>query len=334
MHLLSQYGSTWEEVESLKVGKNYTFINQNSGDSMQSIFAKTVSGFSDYVAEIQPDLIVVHGDRIESLAGASVGALSGIRVAHIEGGELSGTIDEVIRHAVTKLSHLHFVSNDESRRRVVQLGENPRDVYVIGSPEVDVMSSADLPDLAKVKNYYELPFENYGILLFHPVTTEIDCLEEEVRSLVDFVIQSQLQFIVIQPNNDPGAHTICEAYMRFSGNRNFRVFPSMRFEYFLTALKHSEFIIGNSSAGVREAPYFGVPAINVGTRQHRRSRSALVINSGFSSGELQSALNRVKSLPRLPEANFGQGGSASRFLQLLKHPSTWTVSVQKIFVDQ
>ena len=334
MHLLSRYGSTVEEVRAMNVGSLYTFINQNHDDSMVSVFAKTVSGFSDYVSETQPDLVVVHGDRVEALAGATVGALAGIRVAHIEGGELSGTVDELIRHAVTKLAHLHLVSNESARDRVLQLGESPDSVHVIGSPDIDVMDSGNLPPISEVRRHYGIPFSEYGILIFHPVTTELDRLKHDVRVLVDFVLSTNLNYIVILPNNDSGARIIFDEYKRFEGSRRFRCFPSMRFEYFLAALKNAGFIIGNSSAGVREAPHFGVPAINVGSRQFRRSDSSLVVNSAVSFEGLDAALARARALPREPDGQFGAGNSAMLFLQVLESSDTWLTPIQKSFNDR
>lgn len=334
MHLLSRYGSTWEEVRATGIGHMYTFINQNHDDSMEAVFAKTVTGFSDYVRETQPDLVVVHGDRVETLAGATVGALAGIKVAHIEGGEVSGTVDELIRHAVTKLAHIHFVSNEEARQRVLQLGESPTSVHIIGSPDIDVMDSGGLPSLEEVRRYYEIPFEDYGILIFHPVTTELDRLRGDAATLVDFVISTGRNFIVILPNNDAGAHHIFDEYQRFAGVPSIRCFPSMRFEYFLAALRGARFIIGNSSAGVREAPHFGVPAINVGTRQFRRSDSPQVVNSELSPDALATALERAEALPRTPDMKFGSGNSAELFLELMRSPGTWSTPVQKSFNDR
>jgi len=333
MHMMARYGSTWVEVQSSQLGQVYTFINQNQDDSMEVVFAKTVSGFSDYVREVKPDMVVVHGDRIEALAGATVGALAGVRVAHIEGGEISGTVDELIRHAVTKLSHLHFVSNEEARGRVVQLGEDSEHIFVIGSPDIDIMNSQSLPTLEQVMNYYQFDFTDYGILMFHPVTTELERLQVDARTIVDFVLDTGLNFVVILPNNDLGSHLILDEYARFAGFPRIRVFPSMRFEYFLTTLNSARFILGNSSAGVREAPHFGVPAINVGTRQFRRSTSDRVINCEITRQALFDGLNAALAMERVPEHRFGSGNSAEQFLNRLREEKLWRVPIQKTFND-
>ena len=333
MHMLSRYGSTWEEVRALGVGRIYTFINQNDGDSMESAFAKTVSGFSDYVHEIKPDLVVVHGDRLETLAGATVGALAGVLVAHIEGGEVSGTVDELIRHAVTKLSHIHFVANESAANRVIQLGEKPNLVHVIGSPDIDVMNSDQLPSLDSVREHYGITFERFAIVILHPVTTELADLNSDVKNLIAFLIRSELNYVVIYPNNDPGSSIIMDAYEELGISPHFKIFPSMRFEYFLSLLRNAEFIIGNSSSGVREAPHFGVPAINLGSRQFRRATSDLVINTDFQMKNIVSAAKIASETVRVSESNFGDGHSAQKFVNVVNDPSFWQTPIQKSFID-
>ena len=175
LHMLERYGSTIYEIEKAGCHPVYPFINQDGSVSSQMdlVLANTVTGLGHYVREFRPDLMIVHGDRVEALAGAIVGALNNIVVGHVEGGEVSGTIDEVLRHAVTKLSHVHFVANDEARARLIQMGEQAGSIFVIGSPDIDVMLSDTLPTLSQVQAKYDIPFERYVILMYHPVTTEL-----------------------------------------------------------------------------------------------------------------------------------------------------------------
>jgi UDP-N-acetylglucosamine 2-epimerase (hydrolysing) len=184
---------------------------------MDLTLAKTIEGISSFVRENRPDLIVVHGDRVEPLAGAVVGALNNILVAHIEGGEVSGTVDELLRHAVSKMSHIHFASNEEAKRRLMQLGEYPDAIWVIGSPDIDIMFSEDLPTIEDAKGHYDLEFDRYAIAAFHPVTTEIENLAKDAEQFVDALIQSGDNYIVIYPNNDLGSELILNAYRRLEG---------------------------------------------------------------------------------------------------------------------
>lgn len=334
MHMLSKYGYTCEEVDRSGFQQVHRYINQNPNDNMDHVLAKTIMGLSDYVREIKPELIVVHGDRVEALAGAAVGALNNVLIGHIEGGELSGTVDELVRHAVSKLSHIHFVANERARQRLIQLGEAIATVHVIGSPDIDVMNSSALPDITEVRRRYEIPFERYSVLSFHPVTSELSDIRRQIGLLVDQVIASNRNYVVIYPNNDHGCDYILEAYDRIRGLPNFRIFPSMRFEYFLTTLKHAEFMIGNSSAGVREAPHFGVPALNLGSRQNKRVVCRTVLDVPMEASAIAQALVSVEKMPREATAQFGDGNSASRFHEILSRPIFWETSTQKYFVDR
>ncbi|MBU0540815.1 MAG: UDP-N-acetylglucosamine 2-epimerase (hydrolyzing) [Gammaproteobacteria bacterium] len=333
MHMLAKYGYTCEEVERVGFSNIYKYINQNANDGMDQVLAKTVNGLSDYIREVQPDLLIVHGDRVEALAGATVGALNNVLTAHIEGGEVSGTIDELIRHAVTKMSHIHFVANQAAQRRLIQLGEHEKVIHVIGSPDVDVMNSSSLPTLDEVRRHYQIGFSEYAVLAFHPVTTEVSKLREQVRTMIDALERSGRNYVVIYPNNDLGAEIILEEYKRIESNPRFKIFPSMRFEYFLSLLKHADFMIGNSSAGVREAPHFGVPAVNLGSRQHNRVMSSLVVNAALTPDGIEVAINNAVALPREAESLFGDGDSARHFLEILSDESFWRHSKQKHFID-
>lgn len=333
MHMLSKYGYTCLEVEKAGFRNLYRFINQNASDSMDNILSKTISGLSDYVKETKPDLLIVHGDRVEALAGATVGALNNLLVGHIEGGEVSGTVDELIRHAVSKLSHIHFVSNEQAKRRLIQLGERSESIHVIGSPDVDVMNSNTLPSIEEVRMHYAFPFERYGILIFHPVTTEFGDMRRQIDTVVELVLKSRLNYVVIYPNNDIGTDIILSKYRELEGIERIRLYPSMRFECFLTVLKHADFIIGNSSAGVREAPHFGVPTINVGTRQNNRAKCNSILNVPVESSAIQNALDEVRGRERQVNVLFGNGGSDEKFYQIVKDQNFWEIPTQKTFVD-
>lgn len=334
MHMLERYGSTWEQVASSGLASIFPYANQSAGDPMDAVLAKTILGLSEFVSERNPDLLVVHGDRVEALAGAIVGALNNIRVAHVEGGELSGTVDEVLRHAISKLSYWHFVSNEESKERLLQLGETTHQVSVIGSPDIDVMNSPDLPLLMDALEHYGLRLDIYGVLLFHPVTTEIDQIEPQTRATMEALADSGFHMVVIEPNNDWGSDLIRGVYEDYRDHPRFFFFPSMRFEFFLTILRHSRFVIGNSSAGVREAPHYGVPAINLGSRQRNRVQSELVINTEPTVPDILSALEKLDSSSRKPESNFGDGRSAERFLKIIEKDEFWSQPMQKQFVDR
>jgi UDP-N-acetylglucosamine 2-epimerase (hydrolysing) len=332
MHLLHNYGYTLIEVERCGFKNIATFSNHTDEATMDLTLAKTINGFSAYIKDIQPDLIVVHGDRVEALAGAIVGSLNNILVAHIEGGELSGTIDELIRHSVSKLSHIHYTSNDEAKKRLIQMGELEASIFTIGSPDVDIMFSTNLPALEEVKKYYEIDFETYAVAMYHPVTTEFNTIEDRANQFVEALIKSDCNYVVIYPNNDLGSKHILKAYEKLNGHPRIKIFPSVRFEYFLTLLKNSTFIIGNSSAGVREAPYYGVPSINIGTRQANRVFTETIFNITGEKLSILSEIELVVGLEKSLGLNlFGYGNSCDLFLESLSNSKVWSISHQKQF---
>jgi UDP-N-acetylglucosamine 2-epimerase (hydrolysing) len=334
MHLQELYGYTLIEVQKSGFKNIYTFENHTHETTMDLTLAKTISGFSEYVKATEPDLIVIHGDRVEALAGAIVGSLNNVLVAHIEGGEVSGTIDELIRHATSKMSHVHFVSNAQAKNRLIQMGELKQSIYTIGSPDIDIMFSDTLPNLETVKAYYDIPFEAYSIVMFHPVTTEADDMETYADAFVKALLASSGNYVVIYPNNDLGSQRILKAYQCLMENVRFRIFPSLRFEYFLTLLKHAQCIVGNSSAGVREAPYYGIPVINIGTRQQNRVTNSEILNVDYSTSSILEALNRISKLEvEKVTPHFGSGNSGALFLKTLNQEAFWELNHQKQFRD-
>jgi UDP-N-acetylglucosamine 2-epimerase (hydrolysing) len=254
---------------------------------------------------------------------------------HIEGGELSGTIDGVIRHAVSKLSHIHLVANEEARKRLLQLGEDSNTIHIIGSPDLDIMLSPALPTLAEAKSRYEIEFDSYFIAIFHPVTTDLDASAIAATEFVNGLIDSGENFIVIHPNNDTGFEQIISEYTKLSDHsKRFRQFESLRFEHFLVLLKNANGIVGNSSAGIREAPLYGIPSIDVGDRQRGRHDNASISQVPAQAKEIVAAIQRAKQQGQTnSEQEFGDGKSTERFTELLHSGVLFEARVDKVFVD-
>lgn len=336
MHMNSKYGKTVDEVYKSGFENIYQFINHDTIEHMDRTLAKTVDGFSHYIAELEPDLIIVHGDRVEALAGAIVGSLNNILVAHVEGGEISGTIDELIRHSVSKLSHIHLVANPEAKRRLIQMGEYEKSIHIIGSPDLDLMNPRKLPKMPTVQKYYEIDFDEFAILMFHPVTTEYKQMRKYTKNLVNAVIESNLNFVVIYPNNDLGSNEILHEMEVLKDNDKFRIFPSLRFEYFLALLNNSRFMIGNSSAALREAPYYKIPSINIGTRQSNRVKdNKNIINCDYKKESILEAIEQMKDKKFVgsSKTEFGDGTSDEQFIELLKNKEFWKIKQQKQFLE-
>jgi UDP-N-acetylglucosamine 2-epimerase (hydrolysing) len=334
MHMLNAYGSTYNEIEKEGFKNIFLFFNQIPSTSflMEMALAETIRGLSHYANEFKPDLIIVHGDRIEAIAGALVGALSNILIAHIEGGELSGTVDDSLRHAVTKLAHIHFTANKDMKRRLMQLGEEKKNIFVIGSPNVDTMLNGNFKSVQDVKRHYAITYDRYFIFIYHPVLSELEILQSNISKVFDALIESGEQFILIHPNNDKGADYILESFKRVRNNRNFKIFPSLRFEYYLTLLKNSCGLVGNSSSGIHEAPVYGVPSINIGTRQSNRCQQDSIVNVPEDSGLILKALKNVTPT-RCPCYYFGKGNSSMLFMKAIEEESFWRTNRQKKFID-
>lgn len=334
MHLLPQYGSTYREVLKDGYENVHVAFGQQYTGNMSYNLGNVLMNLSAYVEQIEPDMILVHGDRIDALAGAITGALNNIRVAHIEGGEISGTIDDSIRHAISKFAHLHFVCNEEAKHRIVQLGEKEENIFIIGSPDIDIMLSDNLPSLAEAKEYYDIDFDEYGIFMYHPVTTEVSELAAHIRETLAALRESGRNFVVIYPNNDLGTEIILDNIRRLERDR-FRVYPSIRFEYFLTLLKNARMIVGNSSAGIRESGIYGLPAIDIGTRQSGRYDITRLKNIQHVREDREEILAAIERAPdyAISSHTFGNGRSTDRFLEILAGPEVWNCNIQKRFID-
>lgn len=334
MHNLNQFGNTNRYIA--QDGYRNIKIFNNQEESMDRVLAKTILGFSEYVKEIFPDMIVVHGDRVEALAGAIVSSFHNIKTLHIEGGEVSGSIDESIRHAVTKLSHYHFVANGDARKRVVQLGEQDQYIYEIGSPDIDIMISNKLPLLKNVLKKHDISFTNFAIHLYHPVTTvEKKSLMDKIQTVMQALISSNQEYLVIYPNNDFGSDVIIQEYKKYHDHPRLKFFNSIQFEEFLTLLKNCMFIIGNSSAGIREASVYGVPVVDIGNRQQGRYDSSFhnILHVEEDKDQICRAIQIASKMKRKCRYYFGDGQSTKKFISLLKSQVMWGKAYNKIFVD-
>ena len=336
MHNSKKHGSTYDAINKDKIKNCYNFNNQSNNVEMDLVLANTIKGINKFISNNHTDLIVVHGDRVESLAGAITGCLNNIKVAHIEGGEVSGTIDEVLRHSISKLSHLHFVTNKIAKKRLQQMGEVKNNIFVIGSPDIDIILDDKLPSISLTKKRYDINFKEYAIFIFHPVTTELKKISYQIKYLLNLLLKSRFNYVILLPNNDLGSDIILNEINLLKKKKlnNFKILPSMRFEYYLTLLKNSNFIVGNSSSGIMEAPYYGVPTIDFGTRQKNRA----TIKSIFSSDDYLTIKNLINKFKKKKFSYnklkyFGNGNSNKKFVKILSQKRIWKLKNQKQFIS-
>ncbi len=332
MHVISKFGNTYQEVLKLFKKNVFIFKNQVENDKLEKILSNTIDKFSKIIKKIEPDLIIIHGDRVEALAAASVGSLNHIHTAHVEGGEISGTIDDTIRHAITKLCHSHFVGSLIAKKRVTKMGEIKKNIYTIGSPDIDIIQKKNLPPIRHVKRRYSILYKKYSILLWHSVTSKLDSLKKHTEKIVDYINLSEKNFIIIYPNNDPGSNIIINCYKKINRKKN-KILKNMRFEYFLSLLKNAEFIIGNSSSAIYEAPILGTPAINIGDRQNKRLNAKVIKNLNIEELNNQKILKFLKNYKKINKKYYGYGDSDKKFLKILLNKKFWKTSKQKFFSD-
>ena len=334
MHLIERYGETVIEVLDEGFSEVHQLPNQIPGEPMDLVLANTVAGFGRLVHDRPPDAIIVHGDRLEALAGAIVGAIRNIRVIHLEGGELSGTIDGSLRHAITKLAHVHLVANEVAAQRLIAMGETPESVLRVGSLEVDALLAAQAPEYGSIAAHYELPEGPLGVAILHPVTTDPARSRASAEALVEALLSVDLPFVVIDPNNDEGTLDILHAYERLSGAPRIRRLPSMRFEAFVTLLKHCVVVVGNSSSGVREAPVFGTRSVNIGTRQRGRADAPTIHHVGPDASKIVQAIEQAVRDGRGPSTTaFGAGGSLPVVMDALRSEALWALPLDKRFYE-
>lgn len=298
MHLLKNFGETKRVVErdGFKIDATIPMFKTNAaddGDAMVEAMGRVLQGLPAVLKKFKPDIVFCGFDLGAHLAAAMAAMHLNIHVAHIQGGEVSGTIDEVLRHACTKFAHLHFAATEQSRQRIIKLGENPKYVYNVGSPSLDTIKSITYPSRSIIFKKYGLDSaKKLIILLQHPVTTEVDEAVKQIKKTIDAVHRvnkkHNTQAIAIYSNNDAGGKRIV-GQLKKSG---IIVYRHIVYEDFLRLMKHASVLVGNSSAGIHEAPSFSLPTVNIGTRQQFRERGQNVLDAPYKTTEIIQAITK------------------------------------------
>lgn len=326
MHLSPYYGNTIRHIIEdgfSIVGKVDILLQNTTEAAMAKSIGLGVLGYTDVFEENRPNIVVVLGDRGEMLAAAIAASHLNIPVAHIHGGEVSGSIDESVRHAITKLSHLHFAATKKSAERIIKMGEDPWRVHNVGAPRIDTILNAPLPDISEIKSSYSLErIENYFLFVYHPVTTNLLGLKEQIEICLQALKDSGENVIIIKPNSDAGNQVINEAYEKFSDYEKFHYVTNFSPMEYLAVLKESKALIGNSSSGIIEAASFRKPVINIGNRQSGREQSSNVINIIEDKHQIKEAITLLseesfKGNLREVKNIYGDGKSVERIKKVL-----------------
>lgn len=347
-HFSEEFGNTWKEIvaDGFSIDERVDIITspiQNSVD-VSNIMARALSGFSMVFSKHDIDMVILLGDRYETLAVALAAMNAQIPICHLHGGELTeGLIDEAIRHSISKLTYLHCTSCETYRKRVIQLGEEPNRVYNVGAIGIDNVRKMSL--LSKKELSEELGFAiaetDYAVVTFHPETLNNSNVKEQCQQFLDALSAfPDMKYIITKSNADEGADIINRMMEEYAAsNPNAFVVSSLGNLRYLSALKSASLVIGNSSSGIMESPYFRVPTINLGIRQRGRIQSECIINCEISTAEIIQAMQKALSpefreFAKTADYPYGDGHAAEKILAVLHEwLDTDRIDLKKKFYD-
>lgn len=328
MHLLDNYGYTVNEIK--KDGFNvdekiYMALDgYNTYTTTKSLGVFMIS-FTDTIMRLNPDWVIIAGDRSESFAASIVASFNNIPTAHIQAGELSGNIDGQTRHAIARLSHIHFCANIEFSKRLKKMGEQNFRIKLVGSPQIDDMQQINNQDIKK-KIFEDLniqDFKKYLLVVYHSVTEEFKDTERNLNIFLKSIKKIELPKLWILPNNDPGSGIIKQNILKNRDHKTI-LFDNLNREKYLYILKYASCMVGNSSSGIIEAPTFKIPVVNIGRRQHKRLRAKNVIDVNYYDEKKiikaikQALTKKFKEKIKNIKNPYGDGKSSEKIISILQ----------------
>ena len=326
MHLMPEFGLTIIEIK--KDGFNIHAIEatyeDDNKESMTIFVGKFIQLLTNKVIEIKPDIILLLGDRGEMLAGAIIGAYLTIPVAHIHGGDITSTVDEPIRHAITKLANIHFPATENSAERITKMGEDHAKVFVVGASGLDTILSEKLIAPEELSKRYNLNLSKPIILVVqHPVTTEVEDAPNQIHETLEAISELNYQTILIYPNADAGGRIMIEVIKEYEKYPFIRTFKSIPRKEYLSLMNIASVMVGNSSSGIIEAPSFGLPVVNVGSRQEGRERAENVMDVNYDKEQNKAAIKKALDDEKFKEkvknckSPYGKGKAGVRIADIL-----------------
>lgn len=322
MHLQAHHGFTAALIEEAGLPVTVRVPVEDgppSGALMARNLGRMLVAFVDALEVIRPDMLLLLGDRGEMLAGALAAIHLNIPVVHIHGGERSGTVDEPVRHAISKLAHFHFVATEESRERLIRMGEEAGRVFVVGAPGLDGLAAIPLADRKELCSRIGFdPRRPVGLFVYHPVLQEANRSEEYASRVVDAMLAKGLQVAALMPNSDAGSAGVRSMLEKRAAAREIHLATHLPRTEFLSWLAAADLLAGNSSAGIIEAASYGTPVVNVGSRQNLRQRNANVIDCSNDVADLNRAIEAALASQRFDGTNvYGDGRAGERIVNLL-----------------
>lgn len=297
MHLSSEFGYTLREIkkDGFKIGARINVLqNADTRAAMAKSIGKCITEISKTLVQLKPDILTILGDRSEMLAGAVSATYLGIPIAHIHGGEISGNIDEPVRHAITKLAHIHLAATNESAERIIRMGEEPWRVHVVGAPGLDLILNGTIPKAGKIAKKYKLDLTKPLILVIqHSVVTEVEEASNQIYETLEAIKKLGHQTVLIYPNADAGGRKMISIIKKYEDYSFLKTFPSIPHQQYIGLMKIANVLIGNSSSGLIEAPSIGLPVVNIGTRQMGRQRARNVIDVDYDKDAIIKAVQKV-----------------------------------------
>lgn len=345
-HLSPEFGLTYKEIEqdSINIDKKIEILlSADTPSAISKSMGLAMMGFADYFAQLEPDLLLVLGDRYETLAVCCAAMNQKIPIAHLYGGETTeGAVDDNIRHAISKLSYLHFTSTEVYRNRVIQLGEQPGRVFCVGAIGIENILKEKL--LSKFELEKSINFEldrPYAVVTFHPVTLGDSNSSTQFQALLDSCkLHKNMKFIFSKANADANGRIINQLIEKFvKENNNSIVFSSLGMLRYLSSIKYSSMVMGNSSSGLIEAPSFGVPTINIGHRQKGRLQAESVINCEPTTKEISKAITLALNKEFMDKTHqtinpYGDGNTSEKIVDVIKDfILNDTIMLRKEFYD-
>ena len=328
MHLSHEFGYTVNDIQNdgFKVdAKIDTLLSSDTPEAMAKSVGLGIIGMAQAWEQLKPDIILILGDRVEPLAAAIAGTYMNMPVGHIHGGDsLRGGLDEYARHAITKLSHIHFPASKKSAERIIKMGEDDWRVYPVGSPALDVILNERLIPAEQLAERFGLDLSQPLILFVqHPVTTQVDEAPHQMRETLEAIKEIGYPAVLIYPNSDAGGRRMIEVIKEYEKRSFIKTFESLPRKEYLGLMKIASVMVGNSSSGIIDAPSLGLPAVNIGTRQEGRERGKNVIDVGHDKQEIVKGIEKVltdgeflKEVKKC-ESPYGDGKASQRIVEIL-----------------
>ncbi|MBI3335391.1 MAG: UDP-N-acetylglucosamine 2-epimerase (hydrolyzing) [Candidatus Portnoybacteria bacterium] len=326
MHLMPEFGLTINEVKNDKfiVHEIHATYERDDKESMARFLATCIINLTGIIKDEKPDILLVLGDRAEMLAGAIAGAYLGIPVFHIHGGDKSSDMDEIARHAITKLSHIHLAATKTSAKRIIYMGEDAWRVFVVGAPGLDSILQEKLFTAAEIINKYHIEKTRPIIIVVqHPVTQEAHEASKQIKETLEAVRELGYQTILIYPNADAGGRSMIQVIERYRRYPFIHIYKNVSHKEYLSLMNIANVMVGNSSSGIIEAPSFHLPFVNIGTRQKGRERGVNVIDAGCEKNEIKQAVQKAlfdtRFIKKIKTAKnpYGEGRTAQKITKLL-----------------